>query len=101
MVMPCQVSGQAVAMNSWKLAQASEVGPSVADSACATPANALMTTKARTEFFTVILSPNQRLSQLFIFVIFDHIYPNYARKVHSPDWGRAGRWGMIYRDSPS
>jgi hypothetical protein len=38
-VMPCQVSGQTVARNSWTLAIA------------------LMTTKARTDFFTVILIP--------------------------------------------
>src|ERR1700686_2620884 len=64
--MPCQVSGQAVATNSWKLAQApgvggaagagSAVGRSAAGSARATPAIALMTTKARTDLFTLCFS---------------------------------------------
>lgn len=64
-MIPCQVSGQAVATKFSKLVQASGVaGPETAgaggvgpSAACATPAIALMTTKASTDFFTVTLLP--------------------------------------------
>jgi hypothetical protein len=59
-VMPFQVSEQSVARNSWTLAQAAGLGGAGgAGSAAAetTPAIALMTTRARTECFTVFLLP--------------------------------------------
>ena len=71
-VMPCQVSGQSVAKSSWTLAQASgvgaaaEVGPSAAR---ATPTIALMVTKGRANFFTVLLLRNAKAT-----VIFKRIY---------------------------
>jgi hypothetical protein len=59
--MPCQVSAQSVARNSWTLSQAEGVGGSAGagpSAARAPPAIALMTTKARTNFFTVLLLRN-------------------------------------------
>src|SRR5580704_5162994 len=95
MVMPCQVSGQAVATKSSKLAQASEedraagagsaVGRSAAGSARATPAIALTTTKARTDFLTVMLLPEM---QTAIAIGTRYIAPYIAqrrRKAQSPD----------------
>ena len=59
--MPFQVSDQSVATNSRKLAQPAGPGGAAGaapSAARATPAIALMTTKARTDFFTVMFLRN-------------------------------------------
>src|ERR1700733_5527258 len=93
MVMPCQVSGQAVATNSLKLAQASgvvgaagagsAVGRSATGSARATHTIALITTKARTEFFTAMLFPEMLNGCRCLNSLYFTIYST-DRKAHSP-----------------
>src|ERR1700733_5046273 len=92
MVMPCQVSGQAVATNSLKLPQASgvggaagagsAVGRSATGSACATHTIALITAKARTEFFTVVLFPEMLNGYHCLNSLYSIIYST-DRKAHS------------------